>query len=830
MKAPTTPHDHALAIAKQYEDVANLSEADTRHRIIDVILHEVLSWPRAAVPCESYIDPGYADYVLTGSADSQLLFIEAKREGISFELPEAFCQGVYSGLMKVKTLMTDESISKALRQVQEYCINTGCEYACITNGRQWIFFKTFERHQDWRNLQAFVIRSLRYFSEQFIECENLLGYLAITEKASLVQKLGSAMALKRERYYPKTKVPQYNQVVFQNYLASCLRPLADRYLGKMNPEDDDFMERCYVRIRDYQASITGVTHIINDRLTPYFKNYSVRECFDDTSGGELGNRIASHLRERQTREVIILFGGKGAGKSTFIRKLLYHRPPKSIKDHSAIAVVDLIECPEDKGRIAIEISRQLISELDKDNLLGAERHVLLSLFNDRFESARKQTLAGLTRSSETYNIQLNTLVKEWMADWEYCSSRLADYWKTKQRGAIVILDNTDQFSPDVQDYCFTLAQHIATLIDGLVVISMREERFHESRLHGTLDAFQNNGFHLSSPPSQYVFIRRLYYMLTVLDDKEAARRISPNMSDEEIEKIKRLLRRLIYEFRQRRSHLSQFLRACSHGNMRLSLEMFRQFLLSGYTKVDEMISGSTWTVQVHQVLRPMMIPDRFYYDEKLSGIPNVFQIRSETVGSHFTALRILDIVSANMSPLNPAFIAVSRLKGIFASRYRMMDDMCKNLDMMLKTGILESNNRLDAYSESVESVKMTPYGYYMRDTLGSMFTYLDLVCVDCAVHSQSVANSIAYMAGEELDLFFRGIKGQRIELRLKRVEEFIAYLNVEAEAERDTLSLEPHEVRYAADLRKKFAEEREKVRASAERYIRKGEMLDDNYD
>ena len=46
-----------------------------------------------------------------------------------------------------------------------------------------------------------------------------------------------------------------------------LRPLADRYLGKMNPADDQFMERCYVRIRDYQASITGVTQIIRDSLS-----------------------------------------------------------------------------------------------------------------------------------------------------------------------------------------------------------------------------------------------------------------------------------------------------------------------------------------------------------------------------------------------------------------------------------------------------------------------------------------------------------------------------------------------------------------------------------
>jgi len=115
----------------------------------------------------------------------------------------------------------------------------------------------------------------------------------------------------------------------------------------------------------------------------------------------------------------------------------------------------------------------------------------------------------LEPTSDAYNIQLNQLVKEWLADPEYCVARLADYWTAKKRGAIIVLDNTDQYSPENQDYCFTHAQHIASLVDGLAIISMREERFHASRMHGTLDAFQNNGFHLSSPPAQFVFHKRL---------------------------------------------------------------------------------------------------------------------------------------------------------------------------------------------------------------------------------------------------------------------------------------------------------------------------------
>ena len=41
----TTPHEKAIEIAAMSES-RNLNEADTRHQIIDEVLHEVLCWPR----------------------------------------------------------------------------------------------------------------------------------------------------------------------------------------------------------------------------------------------------------------------------------------------------------------------------------------------------------------------------------------------------------------------------------------------------------------------------------------------------------------------------------------------------------------------------------------------------------------------------------------------------------------------------------------------------------------------------------------------------------------------------------------------------------------
>lgn len=159
-----TPHNIATSIVKKYLK-RDLNEADTRHKIIDEIIHKVLSWPKNETDCESYIDPGFADYRLKKDNGEDLLFIEAKREGVFFNLPNNFNGESLSKHILVKTLLTDENIYKAIMQVRNYCLEEGCEFAGITNGHEWIFFKVFEKGKNWQKLKAFVIYDNNIFSQ-----------------------------------------------------------------------------------------------------------------------------------------------------------------------------------------------------------------------------------------------------------------------------------------------------------------------------------------------------------------------------------------------------------------------------------------------------------------------------------------------------------------------------------------------------------------------------------------------------------------------------------------------------------------------------------------
>ena len=434
------------------------------------------------------------------------------------------------------------------------------------------------------------------------------------------------------------------------------------------------MDSCYVAQKDYGQAMAGMRNLIKDSLSPHLANYGVQQLDNTMSGGAFGGRIVESIKAHGKPEVLVLFGGKGSGKSTFIKRLLRHKPPPWLAEHSQVVILDLLKVPEDRAVIRTTIWSDLVSQLDSQNILSESRNKLVKeLFQDRFKVAARQDLSGLARQTEAYNTRLNTLVSDWKSDQTYCAQALAKYWERHGRGVIVVLDNTDQFTGSTQDFCFSSAQEISNLLGCVAIISMREERFHNSKIHGVLDAFQNSGFHISSPKPAEVFTKRLKYTGKLL--RGTGHGIVELDKNPELKKdCSSYLHIVSREFFNEESPLNNFLTACAHGDTRLSLDLFRSFLLSGYTNVEEMLSAGSWTFQPHQVIKPIMVPDRYFYDERLSEIPNIYQLRDLRNPSHFTALRILRRLSKNVDRSADHYVSMAELKGYFAETFNMLTD------------------------------------------------------------------------------------------------------------------------------------------------------------
>lgn len=806
-------------IKADYSDLTLLNEAETRFKILDEILEKYLKWPKIDTAVEFYIEGNRADYILKNKSNKPLLVIESKKQGVYFDLPNSFNFSKSYQKISMDKLLSDNNIREAINQVKEYCEDLVCQYGAITNGLVWIIFKTTPTNQKpWKKLPAFVIKDLDFFINDYTTAINILGYTSMIELNSIANNIGVNKKSYTEIFFPKQQINAFDSPVNSNKYAGPLSSLSRKFLGPIPFSDKDFMDNCYVSNKGHydelQKNVSGFLH---DSLTPYFKNQGFREFTDDKAGGAFGNNIIKAIKQENLDNVMILFGGRGSGKSTFLKRFLFHSRPVEINMYSEIALVDLIDSAQTKETLSEEIWSKVKKGIDRENLANASRDELLKLFSEEFDIYQKQILVGLKEESEEYQRLVRSFLSENINDTKLFCEKISLKYKIKNKGLIIFLDNMDQLSPELQELSYLTSIEIAKKLSCLVIISMREERFYLAKTKGALDAYHTPGFHLSAPVIPEVIIKRLLYIIEKLKYTEDPDLEYGIKTDSDLRLITDFLNICIYQLKNKDSHLSRFLRYATHGDVRQALEFFKGFISSGYTNVVEISQHQYWTFQIHQVIKPMMIPDRMFYDEKLSRIPNLYRLRNDNNSSHFTGLRILNLLVQKFTSNPSGFIDAKLFVQEFEEKYHLKDDCERHLDVFMNKGIVEASNRLESFNELTDQIKITAYGHYIFDTLAFNFAYLDLVSLDSGVFSEELNNYLAQSGNDESKYKQNNDIMRRMQTRIERVEQFIKYLEVQEAEEFDHFNLDESEIRFSKKMRDSFNEEKERVILSAKK-------------
>lgn len=803
------------SIKSSYTD-NSLNESDTRLKIIDTILVDVLKWPKSVITTEKYINGNRADYVLKNELGTPLLIIESKRENFYFELPNSANSKHNFEKIALEKLLTNENIKSAIFQVKEYAEDLLCNYACICNGKCWILFKISSNTKPWKKLPAFVVKNIDFFIQDLTKSINILGYQSVVNESSLTLNIGVSKKTYKEIFYPKNNITAYETPVNNNHYAGSLKTISREFLGPIPEKDSAFMKACYVHNKGKNDSLQkDVQGFLHDSITPYFKNLGFRDFTDNKEGGAFGNRISKIVKKENINKVMILFGGRGAGKSTFIKRFLFHEQPIDIVMHSKVALVPLLFSSQTKEDLTNEIWHKTFESIDSENLRFENKERLLKIFNQEFEIYKKQILSDYSSDSKEYKELTTKFISEKLEDTKLFSEKIATHWMNKNKKLVIFIDNMDQLPNDLQDTCFLTATEISERLDCLVIVSMREERYFDANSRGVLDAYQNSGFHLSSPVIPEVIIKRIDYILETLKYTADIESEFGIKSTTDLNTIVAFLEICRKELCRKTSPLSYFLRIATHGDVRKALEFFKGFLTSGYTNINEM-AHLDWKFQVHQVIKPMMIPERLFYDESSSKIPNIFQLRNDTLSSHFTGLRILHYLHNKKGDKGSrGFIDIKYLIHEFDVKFDSKADCIKHLSLYLEKGIIEANNRLETFTDKVDQIKLTAFGNYIYEYLAFNFAYIDLISLDCGLFDESLNNMFVQSANAELQLYYNRDFMTRIKKRITRTREFIEYLDTNEKQEFEDLNLGVSDMKFVPKLKEQIEEQIEGIMRSA---------------
>src|SRR3989442_993247 len=151
--------------AKEHDAAGKRNEATTRLHLIDRILFECLGWPREDCVSEDAFHGTFTDYSL-GKPGPRVV-IEAKKEGVYFELPSGFEKHV----CKISTLaQAGSDVGRTIEQALGYCQSRGIPIGAVCNGHQLVLF--IASRQDGVPPQAglaLVFVSLEDMQSRFLE-------------------------------------------------------------------------------------------------------------------------------------------------------------------------------------------------------------------------------------------------------------------------------------------------------------------------------------------------------------------------------------------------------------------------------------------------------------------------------------------------------------------------------------------------------------------------------------------------------------------------------------------------------------------------------------
>lgn len=718
------------ALAQENATPGGRNEAQTRLDLIDKVL-SAFGWEFTV---EERTEEGYTDYRL--GTPATVAVVEAKRESVGFTLPADMAYGRVS-LKALLSGTSNSSLKAALRQCMAYCADLGVSQGIVANGHQWVGFIA-TRSDGVRPLegQALLVPSLAAFRDNFVDAWNVFSENGLKTK--------SLSRILNEQHVPaplplSVRIQNYPGTKARNDLQSSLQILGQVFLEDVPARPqlrDRFLAECYATSGALSQFSELSRAVLRSQQNEQMTGGSMPEEPVYGKRGLNENLTGDILSAAMSNKPIVLLGEVGAGKSTFIQRLI-NVDAKELFSSAISIYVDYgnqATMVNLKSWTVHEVQRQI-----KDNY--AIDIASRDFVEDIYRAELKEFDAGIYGSLKEVDIKSYTTKRvehlgQLMNEKSDHIARALDRIKRSHRKQVVVfLDNIDQRSKEDQNDVFLISNELAAQWPVTVFVTLRPETYYESMRHGAVSGYHPRVFKIMPPRPDVVIQKRLDFVLDLMegDDDEVSAVLGYNLQSDS---LRYFLEMLSFNTAKNRE-INAFIDNMAGGNMRRALGFVTRFVGSGHVDTAKIVdiwerTGNYW-VPEHELLRALLHGDGNYYDPISSDIANVFKCASADIRDHFLMCKLLSFVErSSRDGDNLRFVNAEEIYQ--AIQHHGFSET--SIQEALKRGVrhrLLDEPLVSRNDENYERVRVTSVGLYTKNRLPSLFSYVDAVVVDTPI-------------------------------------------------------------------------------------------------
>ena len=733
-------------------DSEHWNEAQNRFQFIDRLLTECLGWERPDIVVESTDEAGgRADYILGHPAKA---VFEAKREA---KLWKTLPTGTPHKVRKMASLLhVSKHFEEVVHQVIPYCSLRGAAIAIVGNGPQLAIFQAITIGQEPLKGECYLFNGFKDYLDNFALLWTLLSPEGITENRALRD-----LARHRNPRIPakaSQAIPEPNRYRYRDSLQEELRELGSFLLEEIEDNPDlrtEFYRECYVPIEANNRHLLLSKQIIQTRYQRVTTDGSLPASLDPaTKSGQLGDQYFVNAGSKP----IVVIGDVGVGKSSFFENL-YLTIDRDQKQKSLFLTIDL----GTKANLADGIKSFILDAVpqalrEKYDIDIDEASFVRTIYHEELRRFDR-TIDGEQRDSnpEDYERAKRAFLSKKMERRDaHLHASLSHIARGRNRRIILIIDNADQRSFDIQQDAFLIAQEFAATRSLFVFVALRPSTFYLSKTTGALSAYQNKILTISPPPADEVIQRRLTFALRVAEGKAAPAafdQIRLNLSS-----IVSFLRATLRSIRTN-DQIRQFLSNITGGNTKAVIELITSFCGSPNVDSRKIVNieaeNGDYVVPIHEFTKHALLGEYSYFNPQSSFLAcNVFDVTTADFREHFLSSMIVGYLSSNIGTRDrDGFVAGEQILSEMLPQGYVEDQVAAAIRRLAAKRLIETP--YSHYRELPVDDSQSPTSFYFRATsigiyhirfwIGS-FSFLDAVSTDTPIFDETARAEVSRLA------------------------------------------------------------------------------------